>query len=202
MFATISEPFFSLFPWQRHDMPGASETGRGDKPFHSHCAKMPSLPSTAILSPANITERRTSHNKTPTFTQPQCHPPPPLLAVFSLQTPEQTLSFMKNMRYRTNLICVGRHMPHTHGGWFRRLFRSVFIFHPWRVGGVRVAVVSPSQWQRLPLQRGRRWTGGKSCPAAAQTNHSTYYTSLLENALRNIQLIFSKIQRECEQFHQ
>lgn len=129
-------------------------------------------------------------------------PPPPLLAVFSLQTPEQTLSFMKNMRYRTNLICVGRHMPHTHGGWFRRLFRSVLIFHPWRVGGVRVAVVSPSQWQRLPLQRGRRWTGGKSCPAAAQTNHSTYYTSLLENALRNIQLIFSKIQRECEQFHQ
>lgn len=73
MFATISEPFFSLFPWQRHDMPGASETGRGDKPFLSHCAKMPSLPSTAILSPANTTERRTSHNKTPTFTPPP-HP--------------------------------------------------------------------------------------------------------------------------------
>lgn len=32
MFATTSEPFFSLFPWQRHDMPGASERGRETNP--------------------------------------------------------------------------------------------------------------------------------------------------------------------------
>lgn len=161
-------------------------------------------PKCLLSHPQQFSHRQTQQSEGPATTKHRHLPPtpPPLLAVFSLQTPEQTLSFMKNMRYRTNLICVGRHMPHTHGGWFRRLFRSVLIFHPWKVGGVRVAVVSPSQWQQLPLQRGRRWTGGKSCPAAAQTNHSTYYTSLLENALRNIQLIFSKNQRECEQFHQ
>lgn len=32
MFATISEPFFSLFPWRQHDMPTASKRGRETNP--------------------------------------------------------------------------------------------------------------------------------------------------------------------------
>lgn len=178
MFATISEPFFSLFPWQRHDMPGASETGRGDKPFLSHCAKMPSLPSTAILSQANTTQRHTSHNKTLLFTQPQCFPH--CWLYFHCKHRSRLRPSWRT--WDTALILSAfEDTCQTHGGWFRRCFRSVLIFRPWRDGGV--AVVSPLQWQQLLLQRGRRWTGGKSCPAVAQTNHSTYYSSRLRGRL-------------------
>lgn len=52
MFATISEPFFSLFPWQQHDMSSASERERETNPdFFFHCTKKPSRPSPAFFPP-------------------------------------------------------------------------------------------------------------------------------------------------------
>lgn len=67
MFATNTEPFFSLFPWQRPWHAWRLQKREGDKPCLFHCAKMPSLPSTAILSQANVTQLLSSHNNTQLF---------------------------------------------------------------------------------------------------------------------------------------
>lgn len=67
MFATITEPFFSLFPWRRawHARAFKGETN----PYHFHCTKMCSLSSTAILPQADKTLLETSPSNALLFSQ-------------------------------------------------------------------------------------------------------------------------------------
>lgn len=52
----IREPFFCLFPWQRHDMPGASERGREANAVFFTAPKCLLSSTPAILSLANTTQ--------------------------------------------------------------------------------------------------------------------------------------------------
>lgn len=67
MFATISEPFFSLFPWQQHDMPTACKRGRETNPV-SFTAPKCLLSSVCLFNlPGNQKEKQQNVTSFPTF---------------------------------------------------------------------------------------------------------------------------------------